>query len=488
MKQNRTKQFWCLLLITAMLSSCGGTETAEAETAPETPAMETEPEETTLSYNGETADWEGYTFTILNCEDNFWSGANHILDYDGSSGEAFETAIFQRNLAMEEQLHIDIVVEKGAVDALRGMMRESVLAGLDTYDTVYCCLNMGGTSFDGEYSLNLYDIDTLQLSQPWWNQAFIQSATTGDKQLYTTIDYINMMGFSYANGMFFNKDKVIEHGLDMPYDLVRDGKWTYDAMYTYIEAVVNRNGQEDWSPALANPTVYGLGCQHAEATMVLLQSSGEYLIQKNDQNIPVLNSNTDRLTQAFDSLVNAMSRDGWCIMINKPSSPEGQGADYFVQDKAMFYIGSLGISNSERFRDTEMEYGIVPTPKMDETQDAYHTMVSQYTLALNIPKTASDPSRTGEILDYMAFLGYRDVIPVLQTNLCYKGLRDTDSIEMLNILLDTQTVDIGVVYGWSTNFLMGIGEDIVKGNNNFASKLASQSDSIPEQIAKIYGE
>lgn len=483
MKTNTTKRLGSLLLLIAMLASCSSNST-ETDEMRSSSSGESEPVETTLAYTGNIADWDGYTFTILNCADDFWAGSNHILDYDGSSGEAFETAIFERNLAMEEQLNIDLVVEKGAEDALRNMMNEAVLAGLDIYDAAYIFLNMGGaTSFDGEYTLNLYDVDTLQLDKEWWPQAFIESATTGQNQLYTSIDNINMMGFSYSNGMFFNKDMVTEHGLEMPYDLVRNGKWTYDAMFQYMETVVNLNGQPDWSPSLSNPTVYGLGCQHAEATMVLLQSAGEYLITKNDSNIPELNTNTDRMIQAFDTLVNVMSRDGYCVMIN---SAEGQGLDFFVQDKAMFYIGSLGIGNSERMRNTEMEYGIIPTPKMDETQNTYHSMISQYTLALNIPKTASDPNRTGEILDYMAFLGYRDVIPTLMNNMCYKGLRDTDSIEMLNICLNTQTLDIGVIYGWTTNFLMDIGNDIVNGNQKFASKLASQVDSITTELAKVY--
>ena len=57
--------------------------------------------------------------------------------------------------------------------------------------------------------------------------------------------------------------------------------------------------------------------------------------------------------------------------------------------------------------------------------------MSQYTLALSIPKTVADPETVGACLDYLEWASFTECSPVVKDALCYKGVRDDDSIEML---------------------------------------------------------
>ena len=66
---------------------------------------------------------------------------------------------------------------------------------------------------------------------------------------------------------------------------------------------------------------------------------------------------------------------------------------------------------------------------------------------LGIPLSNTDPSRTGFILDYMTYLGYYQVDPIVWEAMCYKGVRDEDSIDMLEIIYDPMVVDIGFIWG-----------------------------------------
>ena len=59
-------------------------------------------------------------------------------------------------------------------------------------------------------------------------------------------------------------------------------------------------------------------------------------------------------------------------------------------------------------------------------------------------------------MDYLAFLSYYDVIPVLQESLCYKGMRDEDSIEMMNLVLETEVVDLTTAAGIANDQMTNI--------------------------------
>ncbi len=166
-----------------------------------------------------------------------------------------------------------------------------------------------------------------------------------------------------------------------------------------------------------------------------------------------------------------LSAEGACVMKNETNL---QGIHFFQAGRALFYQGPLGISSTD-FRALEFEYGVLPLPKYDAAQDRYYTMVSEYTLALNIPRTASDPKRSGAVIDYLSFLGMRDVIPVVQEALCYKGMRDQDSIEMFEIILDSMSMDIGYMMGWTTDLTKTLCRDMVTGTNKLASSWTVQS-------------
>jgi len=471
-----------LILILLVTSSCGSgsAETEDPSAAPAETEAQTQPAETEVSYGYDKPAMDGYEFTILNCIDELWGGSNHVIDYNELIGEPVQDAIYTRARQVEEEMNLKLNVSKFGIFDLYGELSKEVLSGGGNYDAAYTPLSHSNTPLAGEYGYNLYDIDTLHLSENWWNQSFVDTATLFGDQLYASIDYINMMGYSYGNVMYFNKDMMIDHSLEIPYDTIREGKWTYDVMNQQMSAVVNLNGDATFAADNNGNCVWGYAVQHAEGTMSLLDGAGEFLVVLDDDNAPVLRSDNVRLLDAYDTLVNMLSADGYCVMKN---TAEVQGQIFFSNNRALFYQSSLGLS-AANFRELEFEYGVIPLPKFDESQSRYYTMVSEYTLTLSVPKSVQNVSDSGAVLDYLAFLGMKDVIPELQTTLCYKGTRDEDSIEMMELLLDTMTVDIGYVYGWTKSMMTDLCNKMITGNSTFASSLESKNDSIRKAIDK----
>ena len=474
-----------LICILGILPSCG------AQAAPETPQKQdttpvteetTAPVEEKLSYPSALSDHGGETFTFLNCVDGLWAGSFHVIDYEEASGDAVESAIYRRARQAEEDLNLHIAVEKDEIGNLYGRVKKTVTSGDNAFAAAYMPLQFGSATLAGEYALNLYDLGTLRLSEPWWNQSYVEQTTLGDDILFASIDYINMMGYTYTNVMYFNKKMCENYDLDYPYQAVRDGKWTYDAMREYMAAAVNLNGDSAFSEKNPN-CVFGYAVQHEEGTMTLLDGCGSFVMKKNKDGIPVINDDLTQLSAAYEKLLSILERDGFCMMGNGSLQENTGSISLFANSRAMFHQAALGVSAAD-FRNIDVEYGILPMPKADESQEKYYSMVSQYTLALSVPKTATEPAKTGEVLDYMAFLGYRDVIPEVQTALCFKGLRDEDSIDMFNIVLDTESVDIGFLFGWTSNLVKTLSQNVYKGKNDFASQMEKNASKIEKAVEK----
>ncbi len=483
-----------LIAAALLLASCGdSTPTADdgGKTTDTTVPVTEAAEENAYPY--EIKDYEGYTFRFLNGADEFWTGANHILDYDEDQSDSVASAVYQRNRKAEEDLNIQIEVIKEDVVAdgtiTLNKMKTAVLAGDDAYDVVYALLNFyGACSLVGGYQLNLHDIDTLHLDQEWWNQNYIAETTLADNVLYTIPDYVNLMGYCYGSALYFNKTMLIDHNLEMPYDYVRNGTWTFEKFFEYyVKELISLNGDADYTLKQDGNCIYGIGVSHEEGTRFFLNGGGSYLIGKDENNLLVLNEDQNRLFDVYDRLQSYISNDGYCAMIN---TAELHGGRLFLQGRTAFTASSIGAGVSVDFREMKDEYGVLPFPKYDEQQQSYHTTISAHTLASNIPKTASDPARTGNILDYLAYKSYYDVIPVLQEALCYKGVRDDDSIEMLNILLETQHSDIGFLYGPSMDMIQSLcnKSNLLNGNGNFASTLEKQTKQINKNIETLFAD
>ncbi len=477
----------CLLLFSFVLSACSSgsenakTEIEEAAPVQNTtvePAAETEPEEEegVGEYPYDVRDLGGRDFTFLNTADDLWQGTFHVLDYEEETGEAVQDAIFRRARATEEVFNCAVKVEKPTTDmsVIYQTLGRAVSSGDDVYDAAYAGISAFGTALTTPYGVNLHDIETLHMDDPWWNHLFVEEMTL-DGKLFCSLDYVNMMGYGYSNVLFFNQPLLIDRNMPLPYDQVREGTWTYDAMKADMDAVVDLNGAAAFTAG--SEALWGYAIQHKEGTMVMLDGSGEFLIKRDEDGQPVLRTDLERLQSAYSKLCEMFAPDGYCLNSNGPAM------NAFVTGYALFFQTALGVA-ADTFRNIEFAYGILPLPKFDEAQSTYYTMISEYTQGLVVPKTVADPEVTGNVIDYMAYHGYYNIVPVMQNTFCYKGMRDEDSIEMMNITLDTMTVDFGYLYEWSKSTVNQLSENIAAGRDNFASTMKSVEKLVKKQVEK----
>ena len=103
----------------------------------------------------------------------------------------------------------------------------------------------------------------------------------------------------------------------------------------------------------------------------------------------------------------------------------------------------------EEIRNMESKYGIVPMPKLDETQAEYHSHIHDNADGFSIPLTTTDDKleMVGAVMEAMASEGYRTLMPAYyETALKTKYVSDEESVKMLDDIINCFYVDAGVLY------------------------------------------
>ena len=101
-------------------------------------------------------------------------------------------------------------------------------------------------------------------------------------------------------------------------------------------------------------------------------------------------------------------------------------------------------------RDMEDDYGIIPMPKLDEAQESYTAYCHNGSSVFGIPTTENEPDKIAAFMEAMAAETYRVVTPAyFETALKGKYSRDSETSQMLDIIVSGVYLDIGYIYGSS---------------------------------------
>jgi hypothetical protein len=92
-------------------------------------------------------------------------------------------------------------------------------------------------------------------------------------------------------------------------------------------------------------------------------------------------------------------------------------------------------------RDTDVEYGILCTPKLDETQTDYIAGYTDYSHA--VPKTIQDETLVGWGIEALTASGYYTIIPAfVDVSLTNKYVYDEDSAKVIALIGEKMHVEL----------------------------------------------
>ncbi|MCL2816409.1 MAG: hypothetical protein FWD23_17580, partial [Oscillospiraceae bacterium] len=291
------------------------------------------------------------------------------------------------------------------------------------------------------------------LSKSWWDQNALQEFTIG-KETHVATGDISLYGL-FSSWMFYmNKTLVKTYNLEDPYQLVRDGKWTWDKMHEMAKAV---SADTDGDGAFTLNDQVGM---FTDQTAILygLFAAGERMSGRDENNYPVMVMQGERHISVLDKILEVTTDRsvGFSSIEAKDyANPWYEYAVPKIQNDSLLFLSNWLLLALE-LRGMESDFGIMPPPKFDENQQGYFGASSAaWRTCLFIPTTNNELERTGNIIQAMGYYAKKEVTPVcMDATVTHKLVRDDDSLEMLQIINSSRIYDIAELYNWGEIYAM----------------------------------
>jgi len=402
-----------------------------------------------------TDEFSGETIKVYTAAFND-SYVTEIGDNAGNENcaEVLSLAIKNRTEAVEDAYGVTIE-ETILIDPKRyggtflQAVREFAVSLTGDYDIYYPCLLDAGTMAAEGLLVDLSAAPGIRIQNSWWDQTFIKDTAIGGGTYYLTGD-IGLRAKNASGCLYFNKKLFDDHGLEYPYNTVREMKWTIDEVLSLIKAA-DLSNDDDNDQKITYHDTFGWAGQNGDMQK-LFYGSGERITGVDDNGTPHISVYNERSARVVDKILELLQDSEEYVRgddyFNESSTPMVLLLASFKADQCLFYSG--GMEDALKLGDMESDFGILPTPMFDELQGQYYTQVGAWSSnAYCIPYGLSDEQtyRAEVILDA---LGAYSVDTVAKTYydvvLQYQKLRTDDDVEMLKIIFDNTGADLGDVY------------------------------------------
>lgn len=358
------------------------------------------------------------------------------------NGQLINDAVFQRNTEIEELLDIKIAETK--IENCHTTAKSSITAGDKQFDVVMPYMNSTITLAVEGSLLDLKQIPYLDLDKPWWDGRANADLLINDRLFITTGD-IAILDNECTMVMFFNKDMVGQYGLESPYDLVKENKWTIDKVGQMSYSITqDKNGDgkmttedDQWGISIAS-----------NAPISFYFGAGERVVKADETGTLQLMMGNTRAYDVYDKIANLCFSTEVLSMHTSNKTGFDDVCASFNAGNIMFVTFALVDING--LREAEFEFGILPYPLYDETQQEYNNLISTGLVSsTSIPNTCENTELVGVTLEAMAYYSTTTLTPAYYDNaLKTRYVRDEESGEMLDIIFATRVYDLGFIFNW----------------------------------------
>jgi hypothetical protein len=308
-------------------------------------------------------------------------------------------------------------------------------------------------------------------------------------KLYLIMGDINTMDDRYLWCYYFNQKLANDLGIESPYNYVENGTWTYENMKVMVEDVaddVNGDGvmnQEDTWGLLSESYGYYL----------TVLGSGSRCIEKDNNDTPYFSMNNNRMITVLEKVFDIYDNTDVTFLAENWNTIASTNVwnEYlypmFMNNQSLFFMGHLDLAITT-FRDMEIAYGIIPSPKLEDSQENYCCSGTEFGMtAISIPMTNNNYETTAMVLEAMAAASVTTITPAYyETVLINKGLRDNQSLNMLQIIMNSKTFDLGFLNNWGGS--QSLCSSLRTCGGKFSSEIASYETKILSGIESIIDE
>ena len=425
-------------------------------------------------------DYEGKTVNVLTRTQNSFEHGWIIEEIcvEELTGDPVNTAIYNRNAAVEELLGVKI---EQTVQNDKNKLKETVNSGDSEFDIVAVPSDIGvGYIYDG-LMRDLYGsgIDTyLNTESSWWAQNWIDEAeVNGRLCAITGAPSLNFARFTMV--MFYNKTLGNNLKLADPYEVVNSGNWTIDYVNEIISGIYLDLDNDD---SLNGNDRVGIAINPEENCNMFWSAFDMDYISKDDDGWYKLNTEEkDKISSAFDKIFTLINESP-DIINTIDNSGLVDTRDWFSRGTVLLAPLHLKYGETQCFRYMSDEYAVLPLPKYDQTQDDYYSYVQEQYSIFMIPKSASDPVMSGAVLEAMARESAETVRPAYYDSVLKgKYTRDEETRQVIDKIIANVKIDAAWIYGslWNKPATAVFSEPIDDGNRNFDACYSVQERIVP---------
>ena len=436
-------------------------------------------------------DLQGETITIMclsTTEGTAKINAYSDLKADSLTGDPIVDAVYERNEKIKSELNCELeVYEMGTFGAsgtinVGADLKNNLLAG--NPDGIYAGFVNGislSTLISEELLYNLNEVGTVGLDNDWWYKEANDSMTINGKLFAATGDF-SVRGLVSMSAVFFNKTLIERYeSLENPYTLVREGRWTVDKLTEYANVMTAMGGDDklDIEDQVGFVSEWGSGFYYLSAAGIRTYT--------NDGSGVSFTLNTNE-AQTMITKISALLTNRHVSKIVADHYQDNYSASgvlsYFGNNQIAFY--SHNIYDALELRDMEAEFGMLPLPKLNEAQQSYHSISNRYFSSYAIiPYASPDSEIAGTIINAMAYFGNKLLREAIydRSFRSLKLLRDEDSVEMFELIIETQMQDMGLFF---TSTAYSLVSSVTKTNpSSFSSTLSKNSDKIQSEVNNL---
>ena len=356
-------------------------------------------------------DFGGADYTIL---------TNSFTDYEFNgnlAGDSVQYAVAERNYEVQKTFNVNVVVnsKRGGwgerKDFTAAVRAEKMSGGTDDYDLIAThSVYLGWMGIEGLGKDMANYPEYIDFSKPWWSQNIYDELNlkghlfmmVGDIA-YTLYEYINVM---FVNETQFENYFADEGGVDMLYDLVDAGEWTWEKLWEYAGA---------FGTGATGDGKYGIRTNtHAWRATFVSQDAHLYF-RDADGKLYLNNSLARKENNIVNDMIEHYAQDNMEFVVDFNGTHAAQYNPEFLAGNILFYPQTLGEAKT-LFASAAENYGIVPLPKYDVDQEMYKTQCCDTVTASMIMCTTKDEVKTAIVTEGMAYYGHEIIVPAYYEN------------------------------------------------------------------------
>ncbi len=427
-------------------------------------------------------EYDGAAILIITGGDKNW-WVNYDVWGPEDSGEVLSEALYKRNTEIEDTFDVVLVHQQETHTEAYNKVKRDVDAGNNTFDAYFNNGTQLSKLVSNGVPANLNEIDGFNFEDPWWSKTVNDTLNWGNEYRLFAMGDMNIMAWKTTSCVMYNYTLGKELGVEDCFDLVRQGKWTMDKwneLMLEVSLDYDNNAKMDYATDR-----YGLVTGN-QTLAYSINGMGISFGSLDEDMWPAPLVLNERTLAALEKITKLYSKDS-CLNVHESSysggkSLAGQSANLFSEGRFLFFAETIG--GSFQLWNMEDDYGFLPFPKFDESQDKYNSSIQNDQMSIvSIPYNSVERlDETVDVINAMGYLNMKDVKSVFfDAVFGTRSVRDENSHEMLEIILQDRTFDLGVClnFGKLHSTMRTVA---INGTNSFSSAYNSYIDTAKKDV------